>query len=53
MANLSVICSHSRQRRRQDPPDIIKNIVLKDFEALTPGEVQQQDQRHLAPSLLC
>ena len=36
MANLSVICSHSVNGVAKIHSDIIKNIVLKDFYALTP-----------------
>ena len=36
MANLSVICSHSVNGVAKIHSDIIKNIVLKDFDALTP-----------------
>lgn len=36
MANLSVVCSHSVNGVAKIHSDIIKNIVLKDFYALTP-----------------
>lgn len=38
MANLSVICSHSVNGVAKIHSDIIKNIVLKDFYALTPDK---------------
>ncbi len=52
MANLSVICSHSVNGVAKIHSDIIKNIVLQGLLCPDAREVQQQDQRHLAPSFL-